>query len=169
MKIMQTDKVKIIVLSCAYFKKIMKRMKLDDSNVEGVSDIAVISIGDCVNSQDPSDFFSNGINCHWFHYDHHNVLNLNFDDCSPEHGKGMPIYPEQAERIYKFVTDNMSAKKFFVHCSAGISRSGAVGLFIKDFLKTVDISAELNAEYINPNSYVSMLLNRQIYKNISEE
>lgn len=42
-------------------------------------------------------------------------------------------------------------------------------LFIKDFLKTVDISAELDVEYINPNPYVSILLNRQIYKNISEE
>ncbi len=74
-----------------------------------------------------------------------NVLILHFDDVI-EDGQRSPtnnttltrsFSNDQAKSIISFI-DNNKDKNFIVHCVAGISRSGAVGTFISNYLDNVD-------------------------------
>lgn len=62
----------------------------------------------------------------------------------------------ELKRIVDFVNKHKDKSVFIVHCSAGISRSGAVATFIRD--KFIDeINKEkfnLENKYIQPNIYV---------------
>ena len=65
-----------------------------------------------------------------------NYLNLSFDDVEknvPGVAKTMSI--KDAQKLNGFITMNKSKKKCFIHCSAGISRSGSLGKYIVDELK----------------------------------
>ena len=97
-----------------------------------------------------------------------NVLHLVFDDILGEHsinidGKVKNLTPFrffQATSIIWFLIRNINCEKFIIHCSAGISRSGAVGKFIFDFL-----SEQFNVRFpemnnIHPNGHVLDLLNK---------
>ena len=41
---------------------------------------------------------------------------------------------EQAKELLQFIIENKDKKNCYIHCNAGISRSGAVGIFINDFV-----------------------------------
>jgi len=74
-----------------------------------------------------------------------NILILNFDDViedgqrSPTSGSTFTrsFSIDQAKSIISFI-DNNKDKHFIVHCVAGISRSGAVGTFISNYLDNVN-------------------------------
>ena len=157
MKMMKT----INIMSAGLFKREMQRLNIHDSNVE-IANIAIISIGDVSISKTPNDFTENGINCHWFKEEHPNVLNIDFDDCSPECGKGNPLSEKQAQQIYKFFCKNIAVDNFYIHCSAGISRSAAVGLCLRDFFNSLNYKVELKHNGIMPNSYVERLIHKII-------
>lgn len=103
----------------------------------------------------------------------HNVLSLHFSDISREEYDSIKAYEnEQTKRLKEqiIVFDRGHAKKVIdfvtklqiepqkrllvVHCHAGISRSGAVGLFINRYLKLNDKLFRQDNPYILPNAYI---------------
>ena len=101
--------------------------------------------------------------------DHHNFLNLWFDDITDDALYNKSYYPscylfteKQARLIIEFCEYNQSKKNLFVHCFAGISRSGAVGTFINDIWGEESFQ-EFSARHpwLHHNPYVKMLLMRE--------
>lgn len=66
----------------------------------------------------------------------------------------------ELKKIVNFVNKHIDKSVFIIHCSAGISRSGAVAAYIKDkFIQDIDI-IEFNREnrFILPNIYIKKKL-----------
>ena len=175
--------VEIHTLSVADFKRTMKNNDLYDSNIEQRTDIAVISIGNSFEDTDPDDIFSNGPSSRWFRYQHKNVLNLTFDDITVSEkvaGAGKTLSgesaaleseyvlfdDEMARHLVNFVEENLTARIWIVHCSAGISRSGAVSKWLKDQLELrYGIEAKnVDGRYAVPNAYVLRVLDKILYQ-----
>lgn len=109
-----------------------------------------------------------------FRPDTEEFITLFFDDCIPgkewfdKYPGAKPFTAEQASRVLDFVEAAIARgeEKIIVHCSAGISRSGAISSFI------VDNFTEMNyqewkarwAPQIQPNDYVYGLLRREFMK-----
>jgi predicted protein tyrosine phosphatase len=155
------DKTKIFIMSKPQFNSIMGSHGIDDSNVEAkAKEVAIISINDTMGQWNAS----------WFNQDHSNVIRLWFDDVendlelSPTNSVSCRAFSEnQAKLIIDFINSNKD-KSFFVHCTAGISRSGAVGRFILDYLDgDKDHFKQMNP-HISPNGHISRLLNNIIWK-----
>lgn len=118
---------------------------LDDSNVEDSTDSAFISI---IGTKACLEHYLKEPNTkHWFNDNHPNVLNLEFDDLPTDeywwYGhkfEGMTM--QQASDVVDFVDKLVAEAKlmgddfkrnFYIHCKAGISRSMAIGAFLRDF------------------------------------
>ena len=148
---------KIHILSKPQFNDFMANHQINDDNVESkLKSSAVISINDTAGDW----------SCSWFLYDHPNVLRLWFDDVetdlqvSPTNRETCrACTPEQARRIFEFIKKNKH-RDFLVHCSAGISRSGAIGQFILDYLGGDKEYFEKYNPHIHPNAHISRLLNK---------
>lgn len=112
---------------------------------------------------------------------HPNVLRLYFEDITPFHTREMGgtedgstlFTAEHAKNIHSFVDKAISANagKILVHCEAGISRSGAVGSAINDYVnrfqanKPKDWDNFFNGgceRHLNPNPHVSRLLKEEL-------
>lgn len=114
----------VCVLSKAKFEDLMKRNNVNDSNIENVENPALISICSSTNS------FCGVPQNHYFKQGLSNVLNIRFDDIQ-EPEEGLVLFNEKhAEVLIRFILKNLE-KDFIIHCTAGISRSGAVGEFIR--------------------------------------
>lgn len=61
--------------------------------------------------------------------------------------KKTEITNEQIEQIKNFIIDNKD-KKFIVHCSAGISRSSAIGMYIEEILNNDENERKINQDLI---------------------
>ena len=172
--------VQIHTLSVADFKHTMRNNDLYDSTIESMPELAVISIANSFDDFNPDDIFSNGPSSRWFSRRHRNVLNMTFDDItSPEKwqflsqfgntsaGKDYILFDQNmAREIADFVDANHEARTWIVHCSAGISRSGAVSRWLKDWLKFkygID-AVNVDGKYALPNSHVLSELNRMFYQ-----
>lgn len=179
--------IEIHTLSVADFKHTMENNNLYDSNIEQRSDLAVISIGNSFEDSDPDDIFSNGPSSRWFRHQHKNVLNLTFDDVTaPEKSQMMSqsvvgcnhaengisggdyvlFDKEMARRLVQFVEENWTANTWIVHCSAGVSRSGAISRWLKDYLKFKHgIEANnVDGKFAVPNTYVLRVLDKILYQ-----
>ena len=112
--------------------------------------------------------------------DAENVLNLNFDDVDPmalglsddteiytyenEYAKGTFTTIEfftndMAKRAVKFIEDVIENNKldgvdFYIHCSAGISRSQAFVKYIKNVYYEYDWETNPNNPCVHPNGFV---------------
>ena len=148
-------KIIVKVLSHYLFDEEMKKMGLNDENVENTNKafISIIGTEECIKywiGEDDKHFFKG----------HLNVLNLEFDDIdgydvmyNGHHFKTMRI--EQAEKTVEFI-ENMIEKGVEViecHCRAGFSRSRAIGEFIYRYCKENDIEVE----YSDRDDYTTML------------
>lgn len=73
----------------------------------------------------------------------------------------------ELQRIVDFINKHNDKSSFIVHCSAGISRSGAVATFLYDkFLMEIDKEVfRRENKYIRPNLYI---LNRLKYLDENE-
>ena len=155
-------------MSAADFKHTMKSNDLYDCNIEQRTDVAVISIANSSEDSEPDDIFAN-------RQRHRNVLNLIFDDVSASgteplagssDGDGYVIFDERmACEIAAFVDANKDVAVWIVHCSAGVSRSGAVSRWLKDRLEfKYGIEANnVDGRHAVPNAYVLEVLDRVLY------
>lgn len=100
---------------------------------------------------------------HIFHGDR--VLNLDFDDITYAMDGYEEFTKEMADDVVKFIEKNID-KDFYIHCSAGISRSQAVTKFIH---LNYDRNWELNprnSDYLFANGMVYQMLceaHRKLY------
>lgn len=162
--------VEIHTLSVADFKHTMQENALYDCNIEQEKELAIISIGNSFDDELADHIFNNGPSSHWFKSRHKNVLNLDFDDiAAPKEWTALSkcnqfvLFDENmAHQIVNFVETNKNATIWIVHCSAGISRSGAVSKWIKDWLgyKYGITANNVDDSHAIPNPYVLMILNR---------
>jgi len=108
---------------------------------------------------------------------HQNVLTLHFDDVTPkmafQYNDGMyenmdnpdrkllALTANQAEKIFSFINEVKNREEkvnLFVHCSAGISRSGAVGKFAAEFSEIDLYKFHEQNPNIMPNGWVESML-----------
>lgn len=157
------DNMLVKILSKNLFKLELHDLDIYDSNVETHSDKAFISI---LNS-------GLGEKSH-FYKEHRNVLILKFDDIT-DREKGMSkldgtllFEKKHAESIINFVESNKDVEQIYVHCSAGISRSGAVGVFINDLYGIPYLDFIAKNRTIKPNYYILALL-RRMYNGVEIE
>ena len=157
--------MQVRVLNQTHFDYILPKMRIYENDINTHTDKAFISI-------------TNDIGKHYFTEDYDNVLNLEFDDATDEENiervkNGLDeliLFNENhAEKIISFIEKNKHVDTFFVHCLAGSSRSGAVGVFINDLYGDENYFEFLNSNpMIRPNYYILALL-RRIYNEIFNE
>lgn len=100
---------------------------------------------------------------------HSNVLNLWFDDVE-EGGVdivGCPfiVFDEQmAEKISEFVERNLDKHNFIVHCTIGISRSGAVGDVLSTYFDVPYDMFKRNNPKVIPNAVVKTVLSSKLWQ-----
>lgn len=141
---------KIIVMNRLQFINMCQTNSWTDFTVDLVNDAAFISISD-INSPQPA----------VFNFNHPNVLNLNFDDV------GCDISSDIATTIVNFIEGNLG-KTFYIHCNAGISRSGAVGKFIESSYDGYRNSI-YNEGKLRPNMSVLTSLKRVLWSRKFQE
>jgi len=152
--------MRVIVLSKMEFNILMVNNNITDDNVEKRDSVMFISIND---SNAHSHFDKN----------HDNVIALYFDDIDKE-GEVSPINKgeckvfddEMAENLYQFIKRNKDKETCVVHCEAGISRSGSVGLFVNDYTQSDSERFKRDNPYISPNQRVFRMLKNQWYNNL---
>ena len=150
--------MRIVVLSHYLFDEEMKKIRLDDRNVEdsNMAFISIIGTPECLTY-----YLDEGDTKHYF-ADHPNVLNLDFDDIATDvmynghHFKTMTM--EQAEKAVEFIENlivkNVNAPKtIYIHCRAGMSRSRAFAEFIYRFRN----ENGFDVEYDDRNDYTTVL------------
>ena len=147
------------VLNKEHFELILPRMRIYNSNVEEQMDKAFISITDGYNTD-----------IHYFNKDYKNVLNLEFDDVTDRNSDGNILFNrEHGSKIIEFVERNNHVETLYVHCLAGVSRSGAVGVFLNEIYGSETFYDFCNSNTkINPNFFILALL-RRMYNNIPDE
>lgn len=155
MNLLNYLKMKLKVLPHYLFDEEMKKMKLDDSNVENcnMAFISIIGTPDCLTY-----YLNEGDTKHYFG-EHPNVLNLEFDDISGDvlynghHFKTITM--KQAEKTVDFIEKMIRSGIDVIecHCRAAFSRSRAVAEFIYRYCKEHDI----DVEYSDRNDYTTML------------
>lgn len=144
------------------------KRNLNDDNIENINNTAYISI---ICTEECRKYYLEDETAHWFKNEHPNVLNLDFDDITEDRMyKGhlfKAMSEEQADKCIEFIENNMG-KNFDIHCTAGISRSGAICQFIFDFYNKDNVYPKSDFEYFNrhirPNNHVLTLLKRAYYK-----
>lgn len=147
--------MKLKVLSQYLFDEKMKKMGLNDDNVEQTNNayISIIGTPECLNY-----YLDEGNTKHYFK-SHPNVLNLEFDDIGDDvmynghHFKTMTM--NQAEETVDFIEKviNNGVNTIEGHCRAGFSRSRAIFEFIYRYCKENNIEIE----YEDRNDYTTML------------
>lgn len=151
--------MKIVVLNKVSFDESLTKFGVDDSNVESYSKTFFISINDSMGTSEKPYFKKN----------HSNVLNMFFDDIEEaiktKYGVTKPFSEDDGKELLNFITANIYKTVCIVHCSAGISRSGAVGLFINDYSRSDYSEFKKENPYIQPNQLVLRTLNR-LYRNL---
>lgn len=164
---MEKEKRQIIVLSQFLFDEKMDNDGINDSNIEELTDTAFISI--IGTPQVLSEYLKEENTVHWFKENHHNVLNLEFDDVDHDlqfaNCEFKAITPSQSEEIVKFIEANLG-KNFIIHCRAGMSRSQAVGCFLYDFYKEYFSESQPYLKRDFANKGVTRELKRILFQNI---
>lgn len=147
--------MKVIVLSHYLFDEEMKKLKLNDDNVEktNMAFVSIIGTPECLK------YYLDEDNTKHYFKDHPNVLNLEFDDIGEDvmynghHFKTMRI--EQAERAIDFIEENIAngVDTIICHCRAGMSRSRSFGELIYRYCKENNI----DIDYDDRNDYTTIL------------
>lgn len=158
----------IRVFSHENFDVMCLKNNLNDDTVEINKNTAYISI---ICTEECRKYYLEDDTGHWFKKEHSNVLNLDFDDITEDRMyKGhlfKAMNEEQGDKCIEFIENNKN-KNFEIHCTAGISRSGAVAQFIFEFYNQDKVYSESDFEYFNrhirPNNHVLTLLKRAYYK-----
>jgi predicted protein tyrosine phosphatase len=96
-----------------------------------------------------------------------NVIALQFDDIIPgDPVCNLPGYvlfnDNHAIELAKFIRDNEDKSQWIIHCKAGISRSGAVGVVINDYFELDYFRFKANNPIVQPNSHIVGLLRKAL-------
>ena len=110
--------------------------------------------------------------------DRYNILKLQFDDVSDRDFDcaGNLVFFDQAlaSQVWDFIKQirDDGSKPFYIHCDAGVSRSGAVGYMLNEYFnKFLDNRAadreafERDNSHIMPNPLVVRLLKQEFFGN----
>jgi hypothetical protein len=158
-------------LWCVGFNEFKHIAKRNGWYLEVPSNIAIISINNGKDAGTDDEYHV----CE----DDYNVLNLNFDDIDPMSlglSDDIETYTyiqkyndkettieffttDMAKRAVKFIEDIIENNKldgvdFYIHCSAGISRSQAFVKFIKNVYYEYDWETNPNNPCMHPNGFV---------------
>lgn len=126
-------------------------------------DFAVISITNSGEwSENVEELWENGVNTHWLPGIFENVLNVNFGDCGADELNS--IGELQAYDIVKFIDKNKDKSNFYIHCSAGISRSGAVATFIYDYFRERGEEVEITPQMPKTPNYFVLKMLKEAYE-----
>lgn len=153
--------MQIYILGKRDFNEVMERAGVTNDNVEDFHDSFFISINDTNGSKSKSYF-----------KDHDNVKVLHFDDVDEDviveyldnvkpRFLAKAFSEEQAKDLFEFILKHRDKKVCYVHCTAGVSRSGAVGTFINDFMEQDYFELMKKHPHIQPNSAVMIKLKNQ--------
>ncbi len=122
--------MKVLAIWKTKFDNLMVSLNITNDNVEKVPHTFFISINDSIGT-DEVPYFENK----------ENVLVLFFDDVEEDiavmvqgnvqFAKAFTF--EQAKQVIEFIEKHKDKQSCIVHCSAGISRSGAIAEFVNDF------------------------------------
>ena len=152
--------MEIKIVNKQHFDKTMLFYNLTDSNVESMKDICFISINDSVGTSELPHF----------NMKHSNVLIQYFDDVEEEitvkNGITKVFDETQAKELIDFINNNVEKELCIIHCSAGISRSGAIGTFINDYVKNDYFKFKKDNPHIHPNQHVMRILNNYVRFNL---
>lgn len=143
----------ITILKKKDFDQLMRDLGINDQNVEAQANKFFISI------LNTSDYDTQS----WFHNDHPNVTRLFFDDIEhqDESPRGVLFAPKHAQKVLNIVGRMNDQSEVFVHCSAGISRSTAVGSFIGEKFGVInDPDRFVHGPSFYPNAHVLGMLRR---------
>lgn len=150
--------MKVTVLSKQDFDQIMRCSNVKEDNVETYKNSCFISI------IDPFEL-EYGNHQSYFLQEHKNVKIMRFGDYT-ESIDGLGVFTdEQAKELYDFIKFHENTRNVFIHCSAGISRSGAVGTFINEYFSDEPYESFKRRNYkIFPNSLVLSKLRQEHFK-----
>lgn len=159
--------MKIKVLSRSMFRRMLSQSEVTSDNVENIENTFFISIN---NPDDlPTDVY--------FPQDKENVKVLFFPDI--EQDREIPLIgtgktklmkamtQEQAAELFEFIKKHKDKEQCIIHCTAGISRSGAIGLFINEFMSQNYNEFKRENPSVLPNYHVYRLLHDEWYKSHS--
>ena len=153
----------ITILSKNNFEDLLIKNGINDNTVSDSKNDLFISILD-----------TDGHLGQHFKSEHDNVLILHFDDCSED--LDIPIIGQdqirslrtldviQAKRILDFIDRNKDRENLFIHCTAGVSRSGAVGTFICEYTGSDFTTFKKKNPNILPNPHVLSVLNKIVWE-----
>ena len=141
--------MKIFIMSKREFNMCMENNHITLDNIESFSNSFFISIDGTIGENHPAIFKEN----------RENLLCLKFDDVGFEANLGhgliaKPMSYEQGLQLYNFIMKHKDKKLCYVHCGAGISRSGAVGSFIQEISDTDYEEFFKMNKHIAPNIHV---------------
>lgn len=97
-----------------------------------------------------------------------NILNLWFDDAEEQlpllNGEELILFNEEmARKVVDFVKVNEGAKFWMIHCTAGISRSGAVGDVLSEYFGIPYEQFKRTNPRVQPNTLVRKLLREKLF------
>lgn len=134
------------------FDKMMAEAGINDDNVDNSSVWAFISIQN-------SKALDHNVNP-YFKLEHKHVLTLTFDDITDKDQDVLDQYPgsvlfneDHAKAIIEFVEAHLLSD-FVIHCTAGISRSGAVGEYVRRKLRVNYDKYNRQNPHVLPNAWV---------------
>ena len=170
--------MEIYVLSRPRFDLILKNHGITDETVENWPSSFFISILTTVSV--PGGNFHKPV----FKKPHPNVLTLTFDDVMEDSYQSVGLNPdgtpflfqngkaitlEQGEQLVNFIKENLNKKQAFIHCAAGISRSGAIGSFINEITGgTYEEFMHINPQ-VHENRVVLSMLKELYYEENTEK
>ncbi len=149
--------MRIFTQSKLQFNKTLAQANITNENISGKKDMIFISIN---NSKNDKSILKNNSNVLVLYFDDIIALNSNstyfFKDCKLFSNK-------QAKMVVNFVDKYKNiADGCLIHCSAGVSRSGAIATFINEYLNRDNEQFLLDNPHIYPNQFVLNLLKKQI-------
>ena len=155
------------VYSILDFYDVMEKLQISNDNIDNHKDIAIISI--CSNNKELLGSYKGKLvyEYHYFKENHDNVINLDFDDISDytEISYGNKLYgltDNDAKLLEEFISKNIG-KDFYIHCTAGLSRSQGVARFILDMYPDMEYKTRKDNPCKTPNFHVVTLLKRMFY------
>ena len=163
--------MKILALSKQIFDRLMIEKRVTPANVEQQDRILFISINEQEDNLTP-DYHP------YFPEDKANVKVMYFSDVERDmevtkldnSGDKIMVYAmtkEQAADLYHFIKHNIKGKEaVLIHCTAGVSRSGAIASFIQDFVSGSWQLFKQDNPQIQPNAHVYRLLHDEWYKDL---